>query len=53
MKEFGISEMIYPYIDNAVIVQLTFAVIITALLASIYPAYKAVRLKPVEAVRKV
>ncbi len=53
MQEFGIAEMVYPYVENSVYIELTAAIFITALLASLYPAFKAVRLKPVEAIRKI
>ena len=51
MQEFGISEIIYPSVEPSLYVVLAVAVFITALLAAIYPAFKAVQLKPVEAIR--
>jgi ABC-type lipoprotein release transport system permease subunit len=53
MKEFGMSTFIYPSVETGSYIDLAVAVSITALLASIYPAYKAIRLKPVEAIRKI
>ena len=53
MQEFGISEKVYPYLADGVYLELTAAVFITALLASLYPAIKAIRLRPVEAIRKL
>lgn len=53
MKEFGMSEIIYPNLQSEYYIQLALAVAITAVLASLYPAYKAVKLKPVEAIRKL
>ncbi len=53
LKQFGMSKLIYPFLETDVYVQLAIAVLITALLASIYPALKAIRLKPVQAIRKL
>ena len=53
MRRYGISEVIYPYLDSQLYTQLAVSVLITAILASIYPALKAIRLKPVEAIRSL
>ncbi|MBR9922384.1 MAG: ABC transporter permease [Bacteroidetes bacterium] len=53
MQEFGMSEIVYPTVNSGLYIQLGLAVLITALLGSIYPAFKAIRLRPVEAMRKV
>ncbi len=53
MKEFGMSHIVYTALDQDVYIQLLFSVVITAIIASIYPAWKAVSLKPVEAIRKI
>ena len=53
MKQFGMSTFIYPSVDTSLYAQLAVAVGITALLASLYPAYKAISLKPVEALHKI
>lgn len=53
MSQFGISTKIYPELDGAMYWQIGVAIAITALVASIYPAIKAVRLRPVEAIRKI
>ncbi|HHH49491.1 MAG TPA: ABC transporter permease [Saprospiraceae bacterium] len=53
MKEFGLSGIVYPLLDHGVILQLALAVFITAFLASLYPAFKAIQLRPVEAVRTI
>ncbi len=52
-SEFGMSAVIYPDVYPGMYVELAIAVFVTALLASIYPALKAIRLRPVEALRKI
>ncbi|MEP7266797.1 MAG: FtsX-like permease family protein [Saprospiraceae bacterium] len=52
-EQFGIDSIIYPITDNALFTQLGIAVAITSILAAIYPAIKAVNLRPVEAIRKI
>ena len=51
LEEFGFSAMLYPYIGFTFYFILTLMVIGTAILASLYPARKALKLKPAEAVR--
>ncbi len=53
MKQFGMSTFIYPTVEPSIYVNLAVAVAITAIIASIYPALKAIRLRPVEAIRKI
>ena len=53
LEQFGMSTIIRPTLDSGLYVQLALSVFITTVLASLYPAFKAIRLRPVEAVRKV
>jgi len=53
MAQFGMSTFIYPKVDPSIYGQLAIAVLITALVGSIYPAIKAIRLNPMEAIRKL
>lgn len=53
LERLGMSTLIYPDADSSLYLQITIAVAVTALLASIYPAIKAIQLRPVEAMRKI
>ncbi|MBK9014913.1 MAG: FtsX-like permease family protein [Saprospiraceae bacterium] len=52
MSEFGFSAILYPELPWNSVLQVVIIVICAALLASIYPAMKTVRLKPVEAIKQ-
>jgi putative ABC transport system permease protein len=52
MHDYGFPSMVYPNLEPSFYIMLTILVIITAFLTSIYPAVKALRLKPAEAVRQ-
>ncbi len=51
-SEFGFDPVIYPTLDQMFYFNLTVLILCTAILASIYPAWKALRLNPAEAIRK-
>lgn len=51
MAAYGMSAVLYPTLPFHMYVSLFIMMIITALVASISPAIKAIRLKPVEAIR--
>ena len=53
MEQFGMSTVVYPDLDTGVYIQLGLSVVVTAILASLYPAFKAISLRPVEAIRKI
>lgn len=53
LERFGMETTVYPVLDLALYARIAIAVFITALLASIYPSRKAVKLKPVEALQKL
>lgn len=52
MNSIGFSSVIYPEAPASFYIEVTLMIIITAILASIYPALKALRLNPAEAVRE-
>ena len=53
MESVGYSALTYPMLEPYRYLQITALVVITAMLASIYPALKALRLHPAEAIRTV
>ncbi len=53
LEQLGYSTKIYPAVLTEHFIILTLGILITSILASIYPAVKAVKLKPAEALRKV
>jgi putative ABC transport system permease protein len=52
LKDFGYPTMVYPNLGAEFYVMLTGLVIIMVFITAIFPAVKALRLKPAEAVRK-
>lgn len=53
MRQFGMGGLVYTVIQPDLFLELTVAVLVTALIGSIYPALKAIRLRPVEAIRRI
>jgi ABC-type lipoprotein release transport system permease subunit len=51
MEAFGYSAHVYPEIDSTFFIMMTILVILTGILSSVYPALKALKLNPVEAIR--
>ena len=53
LQEFGMQDLIYPEVVPEVYWQMAVGIFITMVLASIYPAIRAIHMRPVEAIRKI
>ena len=53
LQEFGMQDFIYPEVLPEVYWQMALGIFVTMVFASIYPAFRAIRLRPVEAIRKI
>lgn len=53
LESFGIGAVIYPTLSFEGIMSMIFTIPIITVIAAIYPAYKAVKLEPVSAIRYV
>jgi ABC-type lipoprotein release transport system permease subunit len=51
IEAFGYSAHIYPEIDSSFLVLVSILIILTGILSSVYPAMKALKLDPAEAIR--
>ena len=51
LKSIGIGSIIYPVLETSTVVQTVLIIPAVTLLGAVYPALKAVRLQPVEAIR--
>ena len=53
LETFGIGHFIYPHLTISMVLIGAVTVLIMGILASLYPGYKASRLRPVEALRHI
>lgn len=51
LAAYGMAAVLYPYLPLHMYISLFFMMLVTAIVASISPAIKAIRLKPAEAIR--
>ncbi len=52
LGELGYASVLYPYLEIEFYFEIVVVLVVFAVLASIYPAWKAIRLQPAEAVRQ-
>jgi putative ABC transport system permease protein len=50
-SEIGYSSFIYPVVDSKTMIVTAFLVILAGVISALYPAYKALKLNPSEAIR--
>ena len=53
LEQYGSDFIFYPEIDRSTYLLLMLVVIMTAFIGAIYPAIKAINLKPLEAIKKL
>lgn len=53
LEAIGYESVLYPVLYTSDYTRIVAGVVITAVLASVYPAWKAIRMEPVEAIRTV
>ena len=53
LSQFGFSNIIYPDLQRSTFLPVTLMTAFTAVLSAIYPAIKALRFKPAEAIHKI
>ena len=53
LEAFGYSSQLFPYLDSSIYIIVSIGVFVTTIVGAAYPAYKAISLKPVEALQKV
>ncbi|KMQ52739.1 ABC-type transport system, involved in lipoprotein release, permease component [Chitinispirillum alkaliphilum] len=51
LREFGVEEVLYPELPLGMYPALSLMVIVVAVMAAVYPALKALKLKPADALR--
>ena len=53
LESMGYQSVIYPNVETFIYWEMTLAVLITAFVGAMYPAYKAMNMNPIEALHKI
>lgn len=53
LAQYGFSNIVYPVLHFSMFVPITIMTALTAILSALYPAIKALRFKPAEAIHKI
>jgi ABC-type lipoprotein release transport system permease subunit len=53
LSEYGLSFVIYPELEALYYLNIALLMVGATLLSSLYPAWKALQLNPVQAIRKI
>lgn len=53
LSSYGMDTMVYPSLPDNQYLEIFIMIFIAAILSAIYPAYKALKLNPVQAIRKI
>jgi len=53
LEDFGFSSIVYPVLNAKMLIQIVGLVLLAGMLSAIYPARKALKLKPLEAIREM
>ncbi len=53
LESYGMNTLVYPALQNNQYLEIFIMIFVAALLSAIYPAYKALKLNPVQAIRKI
>ena len=53
LNAYGLDTVIYPALSGSYYINIALLIAIAAILSALYPAWKTMKLKPVEAIRKI